>query len=35
VRLFNQIGPRESADYAVPNFARQIAAAEMRRQEPA
>jgi GDP-4-dehydro-6-deoxy-D-mannose reductase len=35
VRLFNQIGPRQSADYAVPNFARQIAAAEMRRQEPA
>jgi GDP-4-dehydro-6-deoxy-D-mannose reductase len=27
VRLFNQIGPRLSADYAVPNFARQIAAA--------
>ena len=35
VRLFNQTGPRQSADYAVPNFARQIAAAEMRRQEPA
>jgi GDP-4-dehydro-6-deoxy-D-mannose reductase len=35
VRLFNQIGPRQSPDYAVPNFARQIAAAEMRRQEPA
>jgi GDP-4-dehydro-6-deoxy-D-mannose reductase len=35
VRLFNQIGPRQSADYAVPNFARQIAAAEMRRQESA
>ncbi|MFO0800446.1 MAG: GDP-mannose 4,6-dehydratase [Gemmataceae bacterium] len=35
VRLFNQIGPRQSADYAVANFARQIAAAEMRRQEPA
>ena len=34
VRLFNQIGPRQSADYAVANFARQIAAAEMRRQEP-
>lgn len=28
VRLFNQIGPRQSADFAVPNFARQIAAAE-------
>ncbi len=35
VRLFNQIGPRQSADYAVANFARQIAAAEMGRQEPA
>lgn len=35
VRLFNQIGPRQSADYAVANFARQIATAEMRRQEPA
>lgn len=34
VRLFNQIGPRQSADYAVPNFARQIAAAEGGRQEP-
>jgi GDP-4-dehydro-6-deoxy-D-mannose reductase len=32
VRLFNQIGPRQSADYAVPNFARQIAAAEAGRQ---
>ena len=28
VRLFNQIGPRQAADYAVANFARQIAAAE-------
>lgn len=28
VRLFNQTGPRQSADYAVPNFARQIAEAE-------
>jgi GDP-4-dehydro-6-deoxy-D-mannose reductase len=35
VRLFNQIGPRQSADYAVPNFARQIAAAEAGKQEPA
>jgi GDP-4-dehydro-6-deoxy-D-mannose reductase len=34
VRLFNQIGPRQSADYAVANFARQIAAVEMRKQEP-
>ena len=34
VRLFNQIGPRQSADYAVPNFARQIAAAEVGRQVP-
>ncbi len=34
VRLFNQIGPRQSADYAVANFARQIAAIEMREQEP-
>jgi GDP-4-dehydro-6-deoxy-D-mannose reductase len=34
VRLFNQIGPRQPADYAVANFARQIAAAEARRQEP-
>ncbi len=25
VRLFNQTGPRQSADYAVPNFARQLA----------
>ncbi len=28
VRLFNQIGPRQSPDYAVANFARQIAAVE-------
>ena len=35
VRLFNQIGPRQSADYAVANFARQIAAIEAGRQEPA
>jgi GDP-4-dehydro-6-deoxy-D-mannose reductase len=34
VRLFNQIGPRQSADYAVPNFARQIAAIEAGRQSP-
>lgn len=34
VRLFNQIGPRQSPDYAVANFARQIAAAEMREQDP-
>ncbi len=34
VRLFNQIGPRQSADFAVPNFARQIAAAEAGRQAP-
>src|SRR5439155_26912686 len=34
VRLFNQIGPRQPADYAVANFARQIAAAEAGRQEP-
>jgi GDP-4-dehydro-6-deoxy-D-mannose reductase len=32
VRLFNQIGPRQSADFAVPNFARQIAAAEVGKQ---
>ncbi|HJZ54162.1 MAG TPA: GDP-mannose 4,6-dehydratase [Gemmataceae bacterium] len=32
VRLFNQIGPRQSADYAVANFARQIAAIEAGRQ---
>ncbi len=34
VRLFNQIGPRQSADFAVPNFARQIAAAEAGKQPP-
>ncbi|VTT98417.1 nad-dependent epimerase dehydratase : Marine sediment metagenome DNA, contig: S03H2_L04007 (Fragment) OS=marine sediment metagenome GN=S03H2_17566 PE=4 SV=1: Epimerase [Gemmataceae bacterium] len=34
VRLFNQIGPRQSADYAVANFARQIAAAEAGAQPP-
>ena len=34
VRLFNQIGPRQSADFAVANFARQIAAAEAGRQGP-
>jgi GDP-4-dehydro-6-deoxy-D-mannose reductase len=34
VRLFNQIGARQSADFAVPNFARQIAAAELGKQPP-
>ena len=34
VRLFNQIGPRQSADYAAANFARQIAAAEAGTHEP-
>ncbi|QJW93168.1 GDP-mannose 4,6-dehydratase [Frigoriglobus tundricola] len=34
VRLFNQIGPRQSADFAVPNFARQIAAAEAGKHAP-
>ncbi len=34
VRLFNQIGPRQSADYAAANFARQIAAAEAGQQAP-
>jgi GDP-4-dehydro-6-deoxy-D-mannose reductase len=34
VRLFNQIGPRQSADYAVANFARQIAAIERGEQSP-
>jgi GDP-4-dehydro-6-deoxy-D-mannose reductase len=34
VRLFNQIGPRQPADYAVANFARQIAAAEAGKQPP-
>jgi GDP-4-dehydro-6-deoxy-D-mannose reductase len=34
VRLFNQIGPRQSAEFAVPNFARQIAAIERGEQPP-
>ncbi len=34
VRLFNQIGPRQSSDYAIANFARQIAAIEAGRQAP-
>jgi GDP-4-dehydro-6-deoxy-D-mannose reductase len=34
VRLFNQIGPRQAADYAVANFARQVAAIEAGRQPP-
>jgi GDP-4-dehydro-6-deoxy-D-mannose reductase len=34
VRLFNQVGPRQAADYAVANFARQIAAIEAGRQPP-
>jgi GDP-4-dehydro-6-deoxy-D-mannose reductase len=34
VRLFNQIGPRQGADFAVANFARQIAAAEAGQQPP-
>lgn len=34
VRLFNQIGPRQSADYAAANFARQVAAAEAGKQPP-
>lgn len=34
IRLFNQIGPRQSADYAVANFARQIAAIEAGKQAP-
>jgi GDP-4-dehydro-6-deoxy-D-mannose reductase len=34
VRLFNQVGPRQSADYAVANFARQIAAIEAGRRPP-
>lgn len=33
-RLFNQIGPGQTADYAIPNFCRQIAAAEAGRQPP-
>ncbi|CAN5374775.1 GDP-mannose 4,6-dehydratase [soil metagenome] len=32
VRLFNQIGPRQSADYSIANFARQIAAVEAGKQ---
>jgi GDP-4-dehydro-6-deoxy-D-mannose reductase len=35
VRLFNQIGPRQAADYAVANFARQVAAIEAGKQPPA
>ena len=34
IRLFNQIGPRQSSDYAIANFARQIAAIENGRQQP-
>mgnify|MGYP002780386494 CR=1 FL=1 len=34
VRMFNQIGPRQSADYAVPNFARQIAEIEAGKRPP-
>ena len=34
IRLFNQIGPRQPADYAVANFARQIAAIEAEHQPP-
>jgi GDP-4-dehydro-6-deoxy-D-mannose reductase len=34
IRLFNQIGPRQSSDYATANWARQIAAAETGRQPP-
>ena len=34
VRCFNQIGPRQSADYAAPNFARQMAAIEKGKQPP-
>jgi GDP-4-dehydro-6-deoxy-D-mannose reductase len=34
VRCFNMIGPRQSADYATANFARQIAAAEVGAQAP-
>jgi GDP-4-dehydro-6-deoxy-D-mannose reductase len=32
VRLFNQIGPRQTPDYAIANFARQIAAIEAGKQ---
>jgi GDP-4-dehydro-6-deoxy-D-mannose reductase len=34
VRCFNQFGPRQSSDYATPNFARQIAAIEKGIQAP-
>jgi GDP-4-dehydro-6-deoxy-D-mannose reductase len=34
VRCFNQIGPRQSPDYATANFARQIAAIEKEQQPP-
>lgn len=34
VRLFNQIGPRQSSDYAIANFARQIAAVEAGKLPP-
>jgi GDP-4-dehydro-6-deoxy-D-mannose reductase len=34
IRLFNQIGPRQSSDYAIANFARQIAAIEAGEQPP-
>lgn len=34
VRLFNQIGPRQQTNYAVANFARQIAEAEAGRLSP-
>lgn len=34
VRMFNQIGPRQPADYALANFARQIAAIEAGHQPP-
>jgi GDP-4-dehydro-6-deoxy-D-mannose reductase len=34
VRLFNQIGPRQSADYAIANFARQLGQIEAGQQKP-
>ncbi|HEY3788387.1 MAG TPA: GDP-mannose 4,6-dehydratase, partial [Urbifossiella sp.] len=34
IRLFNQIGPRQSPEYAVANFARQIAAIEAGKLPP-
>jgi GDP-4-dehydro-6-deoxy-D-mannose reductase len=34
IRCFNQFGPRQSADYATANFARQIAAIEKGTQAP-